>query len=495
MITGQVYGNFIGGEWVQASSGKTYKTVNPARKSQVIGEFQSSDRGDVQRAIERAYAAWREWRSTPPPKRGEILLEAYYLMKKRAEDFSRLIALEMGKPIGDARGEVKRALNVLEFIAGEGRRMLGETIPSEIPNNVIMTFRKPLGVVSIITPWNFPIAIPVWKIAPALVAGNAVVFKPAATTPLCGVRLMELFTEAGIPAGVLNMVTGSGSLIGDELVSNEKIAAVSFTGSTAVGRQIYAKAAHYLKKAQCEMGGKNAVVVLEDANIDAAVSAIIQGAFSSTGERCTATSRVIVEKPAREELMEKLIQRVSRLKVGDPLDEDTYVGPLAHEEQYIKVRDYIEIGKSEGAKLVYGGRTLTEPPYDDGYYVQPAVFADAKPEMRIAREEIFGPVLTVLEARDMHEAAEINNSVYYGFKTSIYTENIRKAFRFADMCDTGMVHINAPTLGGEVQAPFGGLKESGAGYKELGREAIKFYTNEIITYLDYSEQRPEVKFI
>ena len=453
------YKNFIGGRWVESASGKTYPITNPARKTAVLGEFQYSTADDATRAVAAARDAHGPWADTPAPLRAQVLFKALDILDRRADELARSITTEEGKPLGDALGEVKRAKNIIEYAAGEGRRMFGYTTPSELPNTVAYTTRRPLGVVAIITPWNFPLAIPAWKIAPALICGNTVVFKPASSTPMTAVKLMEVFEEAGVPAGVLNMVTGPGSSVGNAIVESPDVKGISFTGSTEIGTGIYADGARGLKKVQCEMGGKNAVILLDDADLDKALGGIVQAAFGSTGQRCTATSRVIVEESVYDDFMGQLIDRTGKLKVGDGLDPDVDVGPLASQAQLDTVTGYIGIGAEEGADLVYGGETLSGGIFDEGYYVEPTIFADVDPSMRIAQEEIFGPVLTVFKAKDLDEAVEISNNVKFGLSSSVYTRDLTRGFDYVNRIEAGMVHINSPTLGGEVHLPFGGLKD------------------------------------
>lgn len=490
----RTYLNFIAGEWAPGG-GETYPTVNPARPAQTIGRFQRSTPADIDRAVDAAAAALPGWAAVPPPRRGAVLLEAWRHLQERAEEFASTLTLETGKTIADARGEITRALNVLEFMAGEGRRFTGQTIPSELAGNLIYTRRRPLGVVAVITPWNFPVAIPIWKIAPALVCGNTVVFKPATTTPLCAVKIVELFAEAGAPAGVLNLVTGAGGTLGERLITHPRVRGVSFTGSTEVGSAMYGTASSLLKRVQCEMGGKNALVVMDDANLELAAQAVIQGAYGFCGQRCTATSRVIAHERIAHAFMEALLARVRALRVGDPMDPHTDMGPLASEAQLQKVQEYVEVGRREGAQLVYGGGRPPLAGADGGYYVEPMVFTNVTPQMRVAREEIFGPVLSVLTCRDLTEAIDIVNDSEYGFKAALYAANINDIMRFAEAVDVAMVHINAPTLGGEAQAPFGGRKGSGAGMKEQGRAAVEFFSEEVVIYIDYTGGQRDAKFL
>jgi aldehyde dehydrogenase (NAD+) len=490
------YRNYIGGQWVDSASGNTYTITNPASKSSVVGNFQVSIPEDALRGVAAAEEALPGWADTPAPARAQVLYCALDVMGRRADEIARTITIEEGKPLADARGEVKRAMNIIEYAAGEGRRMFGYTTPSELPSTVAYTVRRPLGVVAIITPWNFPIAIPAWKLAPALICGNAVVFKPASGTPLSAVKLVEVFQEAGLPPGVLNLITGPGVSVGNALVESPQVQGISFTGSTEIGTNLYAQGARLLKKVQCEMGGKNAVILLADADLDKAVGGIVQGAFGSTGQRCTATSRVIVEEPVYDQFMEQLVDRTSKLKIGDGLDPEVDVSPLSSEYQMQKVLEYIGIGTEEGANLVYGGHAVTGGIYDQGYYVEPTVFTDVASDMRIAQEEIFGPVLTVFKARDLEDAIKISNSVKFGLSSSIYTRDLPKAFRYINTVEAGMVHVNAPTLGGEVHLPFGGLKASGVGQREQGVEAVDFFSEVITVYIDYGDApRSQARFI
>ncbi len=488
--------NYIGGQWVESVSGHTYPVYNPAHKTEVVAEFQTSNVEDAGAAVAAAREALPGWANTPAPGRAAVLFRALEIMGRRAEEIATAITTEEGKPIADARGEVRRAMNIIEYAAGEGRRMFGYTTPSELPNTVAYTVKRPLGVVGIITPWNFPVAIPVWKMAPALICGNALVFKPASSTPLCAVKLAEVFEEAGLPPGVLNLITGPGAQVGNALVEDTRVNGISFTGSTEIGTELYANGARRLKKVQAEMGGKNAVILLADADMDKALSGIVQGAFGSTGQRCTATSRVIVEESVYDEFVSELLERTAGLRVGDGIDPEVDVSPLCGQGQYDKVLEYIGIGAEEGANLAYGGRGLTDGEYGEGYYVEPTVFTDVSPDMRIAKEEIFGPVLTVFKAKDLEEAIQISNSVEFGLSSSVYTRDLNRAFEYINTVETGMVHVNAPTLGGEVHLPFGGLKSSGVGQREQGTEAFDFFTETITVYIDHGEAaRQQARFI
>lgn len=492
----QSHRNFIGGQWVESVSGETYRTINPARPKEVIGTFQASVPQDAENAITAAYGAAPAWGKTPAPQRGAFLYKALEIFGRRGDELARAITVEEGKPIADATGEVKRAMNIIEYSAGEGRRLFGYTTPSELPDTAAYTFKRPLGVVSIITPWNFPVAIPVWKMAPALICGNAIVFKPASATPFAATIIAEIFEEAGVPAGVFNLVTGPGGSIGNTLVDDPRVKAVSFTGSTEIGTRIYARGAESLKKVQAELGGKNAAIVMNDADLDKAVPGIVQGAFGSTGQRCTATSRAIVESGIYSEFMDRLIEQTKVLKVGDGIDPANDIAPLSSKAQFDTVREYIGIGTEEGARLAFGGHAVEGPEFEGGYYVEPTIFTDVPLDSRIAQEEIFGPVLTVFRAENVEDAVRISNSVQFGLSSSIYTRDLVQAHEYINTVETGMVHVNAPTLGGEVHLPFGGLKASGVGQREQGTEGFNFFSETITAYIDYSAgSRERSRFI
>ena len=488
MATTQVetHRNYIGGKWVESVTGRTYPVHNPAHTDQLVGEFQTSGADDTLHAVAAAKEGLKIWANTPAPARANIMYKALDIMGRRAEELAETITVEEGKPISDARAEVKRAMAIMEYAAGEGRRMFGYTTPSELPDTVAYTTRRPLGVVGIITPWNFPLAIPAWKIAPALICGNALVFKPASATPHSAVKLLEIFEEAGLPAGVLNLVTGPGGQVGNALVESPDVKGISFTGSTEIGTDLYSESAKRLKKVQAEMGGKNAVIVLSDADMDKAMNGIVQGAFGSTGQRCTATSRVIVEESVHDQFVTELIDRTSKLTVGDGIDPANDVAPLSSQNQKDKVLEFIGIGAEEGADLAFGGRDLMDGDLKEGYYVEPTVFTGVTSDMRIAQEEIFGPVLTVFKAKDLKEAIDIANSVEFGLSSSVYTKDITKAYEYINTVETGMVHVNASTLGGEVHLPFGGLNSSGVGQREQGTAAVDFFSEVITVYIDHA---------
>jgi aldehyde dehydrogenase (NAD+) len=480
------YRNFIGGEWAASESPRTVPNVNPADTREVLGQVPLSTADEARRAVAAAAAAFHSWRDTPAPLRGRMLFAALAIMEREKEDLARLLTREEGKTVKESLGEVQRTLNILEYIAGFGRRIGGETLPSELPLNFGYTIRQPLGVVACITPWNFPVAIPIWKMAPALVAGNTVVFKPATLTPATASAVVSIFERAGLPKGVLNLVLGSGGTVGNALVDHEAVRAVSFTGSNEVGAELYARAARRMIRAQCEMGGKNPVVVMADADLDVAADAAAQGAFGSTGQRCTATSRVVVEEDVADSFVERLVARAQRVRVGNGSAADVDMGPAVDKAQLDTDLRYIGLGQEEGAKLLCGGRRLAEGARAHGFYVEPAVFDHAKVSMRLAQEEVFGPVVSVIRVRSFEEAIAAANAVRYGLSSSIFTRDASRIFRFADQIETGIVHINSGTPGGEAQFPFGGMKDTGIGPREQGSVALEFFTELKAVYVDYT---------
>ncbi len=482
--------NYIDGKWVESNSGRTLERRNPANLDDLLGFTPLSTREEIHQAVSVAARAFPAWRDTPAPVRGKHLFRAAQIMEEQKEELARLLTREEGKTLGESRGEIQRAINIVEFIAGEARRLTGETLPSELPKNFAYTLRQPLGVVGLITPWNFPVAVPIWKIAPALACGNTVVWKPSELTPFTSRRIMEMFAQAGFPAGVFNMVLGAGEEAGDALVEHAAVRAISFTGSCEVGGLIYAKAARGMKKVQCEMGGKNPVVVLEDAELELAADSTVMGAFGSTGQRCTATSRVIVTEPIADKFVEMLLERTRRLKVGNGADPDVQVGPSVDEEQFKKVQHYLEIGKSEG-KLLAGGDVLRGGSYDRGYFTAPTLFDHVQPNARIAQEEIFGPVLSVIRVKNFEQAIQVANNIRYGLASSIFTTDANRIFQFAEQSEVGIVHINSPTVGGEAHIPFGGIKATGLGEREAGSTAIDFYTELKVVYVDYTGRKRE----
>ena len=482
----QTFGNFIAGEWVESSSGKTFESVNPANTREVVARYQASTAADVRQAMEAAGRAQQAWAEMPAPLRGTILMRSAELLEKRAEQVAIEMTREEGKTLPEARGEVGRAVNILRYFGAEGARLSGETVPSERDGVFGYTFRKPLGIVSLLTPWNFPIAIPVWKIAPALVAGNSLVIKPASLAPLCTVRVAEVLHEAGLPTGVLNLVTGSGAAIGDDLIANPLVNAVSFTGSCEVGNGIQRQTAPRGIKTQLEMGGKNPTIVLRDADLDQAADVVVNGAFFSTGQKCTATSRALVEKPVFDEFVRLLVKKTENLKVGDGLQEGVQMGPCVDENQMNTVLDYISIGQQEGARLLCGGGRLTGPEWDQGYFVQPTIFSGVSPDMRIAQEEIFGPVLALFPVEDLDQAIELANQVKFGLSASILTNRIDQAFDYINRIEAGLIIVNLPSAGVEYQLPFGGTKASSTGYREQGSVAIDFYSELRTVYLKHT---------
>lgn len=487
----QTYRNFIAGKWIESTSSKTATNINPANTDQALGTIKQATREEARAAVESAIEAFPGWRSTPAPARGKIVAKAARLLEEHKEELARILTSEEGKTLAESRGELQRSINVAEFCAGESRRMNGETIQSELPSNFAYTIKQPLGVVACVTPWNFPVAIPVWKIAPALVAGNTVVFKPASLTPATAVRIVEIFQEAGIPAGVLNLVIGSGSEAGDEIIGHPAVKAVSFTGSNEVGIRLYEQVSRRGAKVQCEMGGKNPVVILEDADLDLAVESTAQGAFGSSGQRCTATSRAVVVNEIADEFVKRIARRAESMRIGDGMDPETEMGPSVDESQFKTVLKYIDIGKEDGATLVCGGTRATGNGLDKGYFVKPTVFDRVTPDMRIAREEVFGPVLSVLRAKDFDEAMQIANDTEYGLSSSIFSNDAARIFRFVDEIETGMTHINSPTTGGEAHIPFGGIKGTGIGDREQGSTALDFYTELKVVYVDYTGRKRE----
>ncbi len=483
--------NFIGGKWIKSSSGKTVPNINPADTDEVLCSTPLSSRDEARAAIAAAKEAFLKWKATPAPIRGRLLFKAVHLLQERIEDIAVALTKEEGKILRESRGEIQRAINTMEFTAGEGRRLRGATIPSELPNTFIYTIRQPIGVVGLITPWNFPVAIPIWKIAPALVAGNTVVFKPASYTPLTGVKIVEIFEETGFPPGVLNLVMGAGGIVGDEIVNNPDVHAISFTGSNDVGCALYEQASRRGIRVQCEMGGKNPLVVLSDADLNLAVEGTIQGGFGSTGQRCTAGSRVVVEESIADKFVDLLLEKMDTIHVGNGMDPQTDMGPSVVESQMNTVLKYIDIGKSEGARLLKGGKRLTSGSYAKGYFVEPTLFDNVTKDMRIAQEEIFGPVVSVIRVKNFEEALEAANSVKFGLSASLYSHDIAKIMRFAEASEVGKVHINSPTIGGEAQAPFGGTKSTGIGPREQGTEVFEFYTEIKTVYIDYTGKKRE----
>ncbi|HEY5606140.1 MAG TPA: aldehyde dehydrogenase family protein [Thermoplasmata archaeon] len=480
----QDFGLFIGGKW-RKSEGKRFETRNPAT-GDVLATFPNATKAEVNEAVKAAKAAFEKWKKTPAPRRGELLLQAARIFKRKKEDLARIVTMEMGKIIAEGRGDVQEVIDFYEYAAGEGRRMFGETVPSELPNKMCLTVRLPVGPVGLITPWNFPMAIPGWKSGAALVAGCSFVLKPSSLTPLCAAKFVEVLDEAGFPTGVVNMLTGSGSVVGDGIIQHPDIRAVSFTGGVETGRYVYESAAKKMIKVGLELGGKNAIIAMDDANIDLLMDGVMFGAFGTAGQRCTAASRLIVHRKIYDQVVDELVERAEKLKVGDPLDEKVDMGPVASPDQEKKTLEYIGVGKKEGDKLLVGGERLKGGAYDNGFFVQPTAFAVDR-KARLALEEIFGPVLSVLKAKDYEDAVAIANSVKYGLSSSIYTNDLRWSFRAMHDLEAGITYVNAPTIGAEVQLPFGGTKETGpTDTREAGTTALDEFTYWKTVYVDYS---------
>jgi alpha-ketoglutaric semialdehyde dehydrogenase len=488
MTPPKIYTNFINGEWVASSSGRTFQNVNPANRTDLIGYFQKSGPQDVEAAVSAAKQAHKLWKNTPAPKRGEILYRAASLLQANKEKFALAMTREMGKVLDEARGDVQEAIDMTFYMAGEGRRLFGQTTGSELPNKFCMTVRSPLGVCGLITPWNFPMAIPSWKIMPALICGNTVVLKPATETPLSSHNLVQILEEAGVPRGVVNLVTGTGSDVGIPLLKNPDVRAISFTGSTETGSMISQACAAGFKHCCLEMGGKNVIIVLDDANLDLAVDGCLWGGFGTTGQRCTAASRVVAQKGVYKDFVQRFVNRTRTLKIGNGLDSTVQVGPLINEAQLKTVESYVEIGKNEGASLLCGGERVSGKEFDNGWFFEPTIFGDGDPQMRIAQEEIFGPVVSIIPCDDFGSAIEIANNVKYGLSSSIYTQNVNAAFRAMQEMETGIFYVNAPTIGAETHLPFGGTKLTGNGHREAATAALDFYSEWKSIYIDYSDK-------
>ncbi len=480
------YHNFIDGVWVPSDSGEVFENRNPADTDDLVGVFQKSTSADVMRAVDAAERAFARWRLVPAPRRAELLQEASRLIGRRKDALARDMTREMGKVLDETRGDVQEAIDMTSFMAGEGRRLYGQTVPSELRDKFAMSVRQPLGVCAVITPWNFPMAIPSWKIAPALVAGNTVVFKPATLTPLSAVNFVRILEEAGVPPGVVNLVTGGGEDIGGALVVDERIRVVSFTGSTMVGRAVSQKAAPSFKKVHLEMGGKNVIIVMDDANLELAVDGCVWGGFGTSGQRCTAASRVVVHEKVYRAFLERFVARAQALRVGNGLEPSIDMGPSISESQLNTVMKYVDIGVAEGARLACGGRRLSGGAYEKGFFHEATVFADVDPRMRVAQEEIFGPVVSVIPCRSFDEAVVIGNGVQYGLSASIYTQDVNRAFAAMRDLYTGIFYVNAPTIGAEVHLPFGGTKNTGNGHREAGTAALDVFSEWKSVYVDFS---------
>ena len=486
-MTYPTYHNLIGGEWMPAASGKTTLNINPADHDDIVGAFPSSGPEDVAKAVAAAKKAFATWRLVPAPKRAEILVRAGTLLQQRKEQFARDMTREMGKVLAETRGDVQEAIDEAFYVAGEGRRLFGQTTPSELQNKFAMSIRMPVGVVGLITPWNFPMAIPSWKLFPALVGGNTCVIKPATDTPLSVYNLVQTLVDAGLPAGVVNIVSGSGGATGNALVEHPDVRAISFTGSSEVGSHVAQRAAATFKPVSLEMGGKNAQIVLDDANIELALDGALWGAFGTTGQRCTATSRILLQKGISRKFTDEFVARVKNLKIGNGLDESVQVGPQVNKSQIETSAKYVEIAKKDGGKLLCGGNALTSGDYAKGTFFEPTVFAGVSPNMRLACEEVFGPVVALIEFDTFEQGIEIANSIDYGLSSALYTKDLNRAFAAIRDLEAGITYINAPTIGAEVHLPFGGVKHTGNGHRE-GNGAIDFFTTWKAVYVDYSDK-------
>ncbi|MEM3851603.1 MAG: aldehyde dehydrogenase family protein [Methanomassiliicoccales archaeon] len=480
------FGLFINGKWVEPSSADRFETRNPS-DGKPLASFPSANAKDVSRAVDAAADAFEKWRQIPAPMRGELLLEAALNIQRRKEELAKLVSTEMGKVIAEARGEVQEAIDFFKYIAGEGRRLFGETTPSELPQKFNMTVRLPKGPVALITPWNFPISIPSWKMGAALISGCTLVLKPASDTPLCAAKFIEVVNEAGFPPGVINMVTGQGAVAGTALIEHEKIRAVSFTGGVSTGREVYSSGARRLIQVHLELGGKNPLIVMDDANVELAVEGTLFGAFGTAGQRCTATSRLLVHRDVYEQVLDKLVERVERFRIGNPLEEETDMGPVINRKARDSILNYIESGKEEGGKIITGGHALERGEFSAGNYVEPTII-ETKHGTRISREEIFGPVLSVIRCGDLKEAFRIANDVPYGLSSSIYTRNLKTALQAITELQSGITYVNAPTIGAEIHLPFGGVKNTGTGGREAGSVAIEEFTELKSVFIDYSDR-------
>jgi aldehyde dehydrogenase (NAD+) len=481
-----VYKNLIGGKWVESATGRSFENRNPADTREIVGHFPDSDERDVAAAVEAARKAYAKWRLVPAPKRGEILFKAAQLLVERKEQCARDMTREMGKVLQETRGDVQEAIDMCFFMAGEGRRLYGQTTPSEMPNKFQMSVRQPLGVCGLITPWNFPMAIPSWKILPALIVGNTVVIKPASDTPLSVYNLVQCLLDAGVPDGVINIVTGGGGKVGEPLMRHTDVKVVSFTGSTEVGSRVARVGAEGMKHVSLEMGGKNPMIVMDDADLDLVVEGALWGAFGTSGQRCTATSRLIAHRAVVGELTERLGEKAERLVIGNGLDERSQMGPSINAGQLETVIDYVNIGQREGARLIVGGKRLSDGALAHGFFHQPTIFADVKRTMRLAQEEIFGPVLSVISVDSLEEAIDVANDVPYGLSSAIYTRNVNHAFQAMRDLYTGIVYVNAPTIGAEIHLPFGGTKGTGNGHREGGTQVLDVFSEWKSIYVDFS---------
>jgi len=482
-----IYKNYVGGVWINSSTGNTFKNIDPAHKEQVVSEFQDSDKKDVDHAVEVAHDAFKMWKNTPAPKRGEIMFKAAAILERDKECIAKHMTQEMGKPLSETRGDTQEAIDMAYYAAGEGRRMAGEVVPSELNNKWCMSRKEPIGVIGAITPWNFPIAIPSWKAFPALVAGNTMVIKPAEDTPWSVIKLAEIFHEAGLPAGVFNVVTGYGPTAGEPLLINPKVKMISFTGSTATGKIVATTCAEQMKPYSLEMGGKNGIVIMDDADLDLAVDGVVWGAFGTTGQRCTACSRVMVHEDVHEEFIKKLVAKTVDLELGCGLDPDTDVGPLINEKALKKVSDYVYNAKQRGLEPLVGGLKNQHPNEEvNGWFYEPTIFDNVDINDTLMQEEIFGPVVAVTPFSNTKEAIWMLNNTGYGLSSAIYTSDVNLAFEFLNEAETGMVYVNASTIGAEIQLPFGGIKGTGNGHRDAGSSMIDNVTENKSCMVDFS---------
>ena len=487
-VAPKLYKNYIHGEWLEARGGKAFENRNPANTDDLIGLFAESNEEDINLAVDSAAEAYKNWRLTPAPRRAEILFRAAEILVHRKDEYARDMTREMGKILTETRGDVQEAIDMTYYMAGEGRRQFGQTTPSELPNKFAMSVRAPIGVAGLITPWNFPMAIPSWKIGPALICGNTVVIKPAEDTPLSAYSFVQALDEAGLPRGVVNIVLGDGPSAGAPLVKHPGVSLVSFTGSSEVGRLVSVACAPTFKKCTLEMGGKNIIIVMDDANLDLAVEGAVWGGFGTTGQRCTAASRLAVHKKVYSEFCSRFTERVRALRVGDGMDPTTDMGPLINEASLKKTMEYVGIARNEGAKLACGGNRLDKGVLAKGWFYEPTVFTDADPKMRISCEEVFGPVVAVIPFDTFGQALEIANNSSYGLSASIYTRDVNKAFKAMRELEDGIVYVNAPTIGAETHLPFGGTKQTGNGHREAATAALDFYSEWKTLYIDYSDR-------
>ncbi|HEY5086205.1 MAG TPA: aldehyde dehydrogenase family protein [Gemmatimonadaceae bacterium] len=482
----KVFKNFVGGEWVEPSTGNYFENRNPADLNDVIGKFPLSNSTDVDRAVASAKRGFALWKSTPAPQRGDVLRKVGDLLTSRKDEIADAMTREMGKPLTETRGDVQEGIDTAYYAATEGRQLFGRTVPSELRNKWAMSFRRPIGVAGLICPFNFPMAIPTWKMFPALVCGNSVVFKPAEDVPHTGTLLVEILLDAGLPPEVIQLLHGTGDDVGAPLVEHPDVPLISFTGSTATGSMVGATCGRMHKRLSLEMGGKNAQIVLDDADLDLALEGALWGAFGTTGQRCTATSRLILQKGIHDNFLGMLVERTKALKLGDGRKKGTDVGPVINEAALGKIEHYVDIGQADGADIVCGARRGTGHGLDDGLFYEPTIFTRVEPNHRIAYEEIFGPVLSVIRVSTVDEAFAINNSVKYGLSSSVYTRDVNVSFRALEQLDNGITYINAPTIGAEAHLPFGGVKQTGNGHREGGWEVYEFYSETKVGYVDYS---------